>query len=380
MTRLCLILVIAPFLVAQSGTAQGPERQWQLGRPLFTIGSETDAHSQFARIVNVLLLPDSGVVVANGGSKELRFFDAGGRFVRQVGREGAGPGEYRFISRVFRLAGDSLGVYEGLGRRLTVLSPTGVFARTVTLAQPSGATGMGGPTPVGGFADGTFASFVNPPPTPRPGQERGALHRLSARWFRHGANGGLIATLGQSPGGEVFLEMADGIVTNWAPPFQRVLRVAVSADRLFAGDGTEPNVIALHRDGAGSTAIRLNTGSLILTTAEVVAHRQEQLDRAPSPAYRTQLETSFSKTPTPTSMPAFAELRVDSDGAVWVQEYRRPGATTIRWHVMHPQGTTIATVDVPASFAITDIRGGRVAGIWLDENDVETVRAYQLRR
>ena len=79
-------------------------------------------------------------------------------------------------------------------------------------------------------------------------------------------------------------------------------------------------------------------------------------------------------------MPAFADLRVDSDGAVWIQEYRRPGATTIRWQVMHPQGRTIATVQVPANFAITDIQGGRVAGIWLDENDVETVRVYQLRR
>ena len=79
-------------------------------------------------------------------------------------------------------------------------------------------------------------------------------------------------------------------------------------------------------------------------------------------------------------MPAFEALRVDSDGAVWVQEYRRPGATTIRWRIVAPGGAPIASIDVPSRFAITDIRGDRVTGIWLDENDVETVRVYQLRR
>jgi 6-bladed beta-propeller len=380
MTRLCQILAIAPFVVAQSAIAQGPERQWQLGRLLFTIGSETDAHSQFARIVTILLLPDSGVVVANGGSKELRFFDAGGRFVRQVGRDGSGPGEYRFFDRVFRLAGDSLGVYDGSLRRLTVVSNAGVLARTVTLARPSGVTGVGGPTPVGGFADGSFASFVAPAPTPGPGQERGALHRLTATWFRHGANGEFIATLGESPGGERFLELTDGMVVNWAVPFQRTMRAAVSGDRVFAGDGTEPSVAALHRDRVGSGTIRLNHGTLTVTPAEVAAYRQEQLDRAPSAAYRTRLETSFSKAPTPTSVPAFAELRVDTEGAVWVQDYPRPGASTIHWRVVTAGGAPIASINVPPRFAITDIRDNRVAGVWRDENDVETVRVYQLRR
>jgi hypothetical protein len=141
--RLGLTLAIVPVLIANTAAAQGAEKQWQLGPQLFTIGSETVAHSQFARIVNVLLLTDSGVIVANGGSKELRFFDAGGRFVRHVGRDGAGPGEYRFLDRVFRLAGDSLGVYDFSLRRLTVLSPEGAFARTVIGCHRHGRTNSG---------------------------------------------------------------------------------------------------------------------------------------------------------------------------------------------------------------------------------------------
>src|SRR6186997_3509246 len=216
------MMVLALPLGAGSLGAQATGRQWQLGPRVFSIGSETDVNAQFSRIVNCLLLPDSGVAVVNGGSMQVRFFDSVGRFVRHVGREGGGPGEYRFFDRAFRLAGDSLGIYDGSLRRVTVLSPTGEFARTVTLARPSGVTGMGGPTPVGGFADGSIVSYAAPSIVPGAGQERRAVHRRIATFFRHAATGEFILTLGESPGGEQFLELTDGMVVNWAIPFQRM--------------------------------------------------------------------------------------------------------------------------------------------------------------
>jgi hypothetical protein len=118
--------------------------------------------------------------------------------------------------------------------------------------------------------------------------------------------------------------------------------------------------------------------SLNLTSSDIAAYRQQQLDRAPNAQQRTQLEKSHTKTPSPTTMPAFANLRVDSDGALWIQEYPRPGAASVRWRIV--SGNAIATLDVPMTFTITEIRGDRVAGIWRDENDVETVRVYQLQR
>jgi hypothetical protein len=357
--------------------AQVTGASWRLGSPL-SIGSETDPRTRFSRIATVLLLRNFEVVVANGDSKELRFFDAHGKFVRQSGREGAGPGEYRELERVFRAAGDSLGIYDGWTRRLSVLTPSGVFTRGITLARPPDATGH--PIPVGTFRDGTFASFIAMPPIPGAGQGRGAIHRVTATWFRHSASGEFIATLGKSPAGEHFLELSEGMVVNWAVPFQRMLRLAVATDRVFAGDGSEASVVVLQRDGVKATSIHPVTDNLNLTPSDVAAYRQEQLDRAPSPHHRTQLERSFSKTPAPATMPAFGALRVDDMGALWIQEYRRPGADSVRWRVVSVGGAAVATLEVPANFEITDIRGDRVAGIWRDESDVETVRVFQLRR
>ena len=91
--RASRMMVLALPLGTGSLGAQATGRQWQLGPRVFSIGSETDVNAQFSRIVNCLLLPDSGVAVVNGGSMQVRFFDSVGRFVRHVGREGGGPGE-----------------------------------------------------------------------------------------------------------------------------------------------------------------------------------------------------------------------------------------------------------------------------------------------
>lgn len=372
-----LIAATGSVLATANAFGQAPA-QWQLGQQLIAIGSEAPGPTQFSRIVTVLLLPDSGVVVANGDSKELRFFDARGRAVRSSGRDGAGPGEFRDLGKVFRISGDSICIHDVLLRRLSVFSPSGVFARSLTLERPPGATGV--PTPVGGFADGSFASFTVLTPKPGPGQERGALYRLTAFWYQHDDSGRFRAALGQSPGGEHFLEFADGMVVQWRPPFQRVLRYAVGADRVIAGDGLEPTFVSLRTNPLSSQPISVTVRNLGLTPADVARFREEQLDRAPTPQQRTQLETSYSKTPTPTTMPAFEALRADAHGNVWMQEYRRPGATTVRWQVINALGALVATLEVPTQFLVTDIDSDRVAGIWLDENDLETIRVYQLRR
>lgn len=55
------------------------------GEPEYTLG-----------VIQCLLpLPDRGVVVFDGSVPTLRVFDGSGKFVRNLGRKGAGPGEYQ---------------------------------------------------------------------------------------------------------------------------------------------------------------------------------------------------------------------------------------------------------------------------------------------
>jgi len=56
---------------------------------------EGAAEYQWTRPTAALRLPDGGFAVAEGTPAEIRVFDAGGSFVRRIGRPGDGPGEFR---------------------------------------------------------------------------------------------------------------------------------------------------------------------------------------------------------------------------------------------------------------------------------------------
>lgn len=64
---------------------------------------------------------------------ELDLFDRSGRWLRQIGRPGEGPGEYREIMAVELVAGDSIWIFDPPNSRITVLSPEFNVVRTLPL-------------------------------------------------------------------------------------------------------------------------------------------------------------------------------------------------------------------------------------------------------
>lgn len=77
----------------------------------------------FDNIVNAVRLSNGTIVVANAGTRELRFFDSSGRFLYAQGRQGEGPGEYRTLTGLWRMGGDTLVAYDRSLGRMTVVSP-----------------------------------------------------------------------------------------------------------------------------------------------------------------------------------------------------------------------------------------------------------------
>lgn len=73
-------------------------------------------------------------------------FDSVGRFVRELGRIGDGPGEYRAPVHAIFLAGDSILVLDAAHRRATVVSPELIAVRSISLPLvPSAGTVLGWP-------------------------------------------------------------------------------------------------------------------------------------------------------------------------------------------------------------------------------------------
>jgi hypothetical protein len=54
------------------------------------------------RVTGAALLDDGSLLVGVGTEPEVRFYDANGRFIRRIGRQGGGPGEFRHIAGPWR--------------------------------------------------------------------------------------------------------------------------------------------------------------------------------------------------------------------------------------------------------------------------------------
>src|SRR5262245_58986830 len=84
-----------------AASAQGQAR-WTLDpQPVLEIANESQGpNTLFTRIAHIERLSTGELLVVDGATRELRFFDARGQFVRKTGRNGGGPGEFREISGV----------------------------------------------------------------------------------------------------------------------------------------------------------------------------------------------------------------------------------------------------------------------------------------
>lgn len=63
--------------------------------------------------------------------QQLALYSPAGRFVRTIGRAGRGPGEFHSIVKVWRGAGDSVLVHDAGNQRLSILSPSLLFVRSM---------------------------------------------------------------------------------------------------------------------------------------------------------------------------------------------------------------------------------------------------------
>ena len=106
---------------------------WHLATtPSLRIGAEEGANS-LDRVEGAHQLSDGRVVVANRGTRQLKYFDSQGNLLHNAAREGEGPGELSWISWSVTCGTDSVYVWDPFLARLSVFGPSGGFARSVNL-------------------------------------------------------------------------------------------------------------------------------------------------------------------------------------------------------------------------------------------------------
>ena len=362
-------------IVESYGQAWRPDDTWSLEEELLLRIGTVEGHPayQLHDVQGVVRLHDGTLVIANGGSNEIRFYDERGRRDHSVGRDGDAPGEYRRISGLGAGPGDSLWVYDYGTRRFTVLTNEGEFVRLVSL----GAT-LSAPNAIGRFTDGSFAvkeqwsSDLHD--EWQPGLTRGAAAVI--RLFSSGSGFDTVATV---LGREVFLSDENGRAVMGAPLFARASSAAVSESDVYVGDQEVFEIFRYSAEGELSQIIRVPDTDLRITETEIDFVIQRDLARVPEsrhPMVRSHLESMEM----PPTRPAYGRLHVDEEGNLWAAEPTRYPYPARSWTVFDPEGKLLGVVMMPDRFRLQQAGSDWVLGVWRDELDVEYVTLHRLRK
>lgn len=352
-------------------------RTWRVAeQPDLTIGG-ADAEGEFAlfQVASTFRLADDRIVVADGGSKMLKFFDSTGELVGTAGGPGEGPGEFRRLENLSLLQGDTLVVWDLWQARVTTFAPNGQATRSTRIGTTSGSPAG---NIIGVFDDGSFLAraFITIGDDPPSG-----LRRDPSPLLHLAPDGTLADSLDAVPGGEAFYQPIDGGFSVYLPPFARSTELVAAGNYLYLGDTGRPEIRVQRPDGSPVRLIRWAEPGRPVTATDAAQARRWILERNDSEFRRPHVERMLREVPLPERMPAFFHILVDSEAHLWVAEYRTPwDEGDIEWLVFADNGRMVARVYLPELFRPTHIGTDFILGIATDEFDVEQVRLYRLER
>lgn len=333
--------------------------------------SGTGAPHWFYRVSDAIRRSDGSIVVAENDSDEIRFFSPEGAFIRAVGGEGEGPGEFRWPHGIDRYRGDSLIVFDPELGRVTVLGLDGDVARVVPVRLEAARLWHLHP-----LDDSTFVARA--PLLWVPGEPDG-LYRRPEALVRLSDSGNLMDTVAIIAGSEEFQWNSGGISS--IPLFVRDSRFAVYKGQVYLGDADEMEFKAYSAQGVVERIIRAPSFDLSVSREEIQAERDARLGQNPSERNRGLMEAM----PDPETRPAYTDLVIDSEGFIWAEESKGRTLTMTdgrpsRWTVFSPEGEWLGRVQIPYRFFVFEIGPDYVLGRRHDDEDVEHVELLRLTR
>ena len=341
----------------------GSRLGWQIGPdPTVTIGAAEGEHPYLLdRVGQSVTLSDGGIVVPDGGSNEVRVFDADGVHLRSWGGYGDGPGEFDELHAVARWRGDSIAAWDHYPHRgVSIFDSQGNLGRVVAL-------GMGQPDrSITILRDGSFLAdhWLR--------QEHGAGLLVQEQVFEiRDADGVRIASLAPLVGRE-FFEFQNRGMPVWVDlAFSRRVHAAAWRELAIVSRNDRYELRAYQPDGTMRHIVRVDHAPIPVTESLIELRREER-----------EGGDRFDDMPHPETLPAFMAIMSDALDHLWVREYDVPGQEGRHrlWTVFDPEGRVLGYVEMPEGMIIDEIGADYVMGRRLGEAGVVQVAVWPLRR
>ncbi len=358
-------------------------RVWQIpDSPVVDIGGEESGPGAVQQVRGVFRDAGGAIVIGDGASREIRRFDSAGRHVETWGRNGEGPGEFRSVSRVWPVPPDSVGVYDAMLRRITVLSRTGLPGTTISLRSlPHAYTvqPLDGRRMLLGFLPIDSSRATSGPTT-----------RSTLTLTVSALDSLRPDTILVLPAFETYPMLGrEGDATFPAqstPIFGKGTVVRADGSRILAATNDAYEIAEYDQRGALRRLIRVAMPARPVTEADHAAYVAQELRAidefnpgAPE-AFREQWRAALREQRVAPHFPFIDDLLGTGDGGIWVEAFRWRRDEPRRYFIFDGAGRLTARAEMPDRARPVAIHGDRVLALWRDADDIEHVRVYPVRR
>ena len=285
-------------------------------------------------------------------------------YLRTLGRAGEGPGEFRHVSTVQVLPGDSVFVYDRNLNRNTVFGPgSGEAANVQRLPGISYQD-------VYRIPDGFLAVYS------APYQASGEDIGVNGAWLlRLRQDGSVVDSLFSFPPKvNLVYRRGDprggGIVSTSSHPFSHkpfVRIVGGNHPAVVYASSLALDVTTIDIETGVETAFSFPTTPMNVTPEELTSEVEKKSTRF----------ASMLRDGTPYTWPPLIGMIADDNGTIFLG-IRTTDRAIWEWAMFRSDGTHLGSVALPAGFVAYAYRDGRLIGSIANEFDVPEIRAYRV--
>lgn len=355
-----------PHVISGNRGAWAGGGSWTVPDSGVVIGALEGPEEQvFGEVAGVVVDGEGRIWVADDQAKEIRVFDADGAFVRTIGRDGEGPGEFRNLSGL-AVAPEGVGALDGTLARVTVFRPSGEVVRTFSLDRPymileHGATMA--------FDDhGRFfdrARFAT-----RPLLDSMAVITYSPAG--EPVDTAFIAAIEQD---HLVVERGGRPIMTFPRPYGPSPSLAIGPDgTIYFTRGDAYRIQVLDPSGDTVRVLRREIQPRPLTEEEREAALDDIAER-----YEQAGAIAPPRIDIPEIRPVIARLAADPAGNLWVLNPPEPSWRSFEWWVHDPEGRYLGAVAAP-TMNVMHIGEELMAGVTWDELGVQRVKVVPIRK
>jgi hypothetical protein len=119
-------------------SVKGQPAKIKLAEELTIGGSGGNPDQSFSQVGAFVADAEGGILALDFKEQKIKVFDRTGKFLRQIGKSGQGPGELGMASGIQLMSDNTLVVEDATNRRLALFKPTGEFLKNISMAGKLG--------------------------------------------------------------------------------------------------------------------------------------------------------------------------------------------------------------------------------------------------